>query len=250
MVGNLLTARIEFMLCLNAIMTATSSGESPPNPYARSLDRQHHPELHFSEEKLLSEFEPLLTGVNLQEIAVPAPGRPIRGIEHFDLVPVVHTREVKSSGTRAGYNVSVPEGIRLTYSDRFGDTGMPHIDSSRAIGLVYQEHLIAVSAAEVDQGGRLTVVQIQDVTSVKKTAGKPYYETGLHNGMLWRDTLVKAWEALGHEIGATGVAIQSNQNSFWTEVRHANGRGYDDLAQRLGYTFDEESKNWFNPKPI
>lgn len=195
-----------------------------------------------AEAKLLNDFAALVEGLSFPDLAVPSGHRPITQIEKFSFLSITANIKSDSSQYAAGYNVSIKEGVRKTYRD----VGNPYIDTSQAIGLVYGDWLVAVAAASIDRRELLTIVQLQDVSSVRKaTDGSKYYKTGLHNGILWRDTLVRAWEELAEQLGASGVAIQSNSNNRW----HINvlGKGYDDVAQRMGYILDSKTRDWIKP---
>ncbi len=195
---------------------------------------------------LVAEFDTALGRVDLAQVAVHNGEKPIHRMEAFSLIPVISTvgnqREID---IKAGYSVTLPHDVVSTYE---GDDGTPYVDAAQAIGLTYDNRLIAIAGATVDVDGNILIVQIQDVSNVRKSkAGKAYYKTGLHNGLQWRDTLVRAWESVAEHVGANGVVIQSNGNNDWSKVREAGSRGYDDVAQRMGYVFDETSKNWVKP---
>lgn len=194
-----------------------------------------------SEIELAGHFEHLVDSMSVADFAVPVSERPIKAIEAFSFIPVKSKTQLKRTYQSAGYSVNVRPGVRTTYEGN----GVPYLDAAQAVGLVYEGRLIAVAAAGVQDDGNLIIVQIQDVSGVRKSrAGKDFYKTGLHNGMAWRETLVTTWEHIATQIGANRVIIQSNQNNRWDAVKGANGKGYDDLAQRMGYVLDPSTNNW------
>ena len=111
----------------------------------------------------------------------------------------------------------------------------PYLDTRQAIGLVYKDMLIAVAGAGLYNSEYIFIKQLQDVTGIHKSQGRDFYKTGLHNGFLWRDTMVRVWEQVAAAIGAKGVIIQSNKNNSWPKVRNGGPQTYDDVAIRLGY---------------
>jgi hypothetical protein len=198
------------------------------------------------ERELISGFATLVPDLQVPDVAVTASDRPVAHIEDFGFRPVV-SNAVNRSITPAGYEVVVPPGVRATY-DNFGQ-GRPFLDTRQAIGLTYRDHLIAVAAAGIDGRGILTIKQLQDVTGVRKAnSGRAFFKTGLHNGLQWRDTLVAAWETVGEQLGVDGFAIQSNRNNRWQTVQGAGDRGYNDVAQRMGYVLDDRTGNWVRPE--
>jgi hypothetical protein len=208
------------------------------------------PALLASETRLLKEFDGLVDKLDFAKLAIPSGKKPVFNIEGFSLTPIVSTISGLRSRDNAGYSVRIRDDIRRTYRTVGDGKGKPYLDASRAIGLVYEGALIAVGAAGIDDNNTLTVVQLQDVTDVRKaTAGKNFYKTGLHNGISWRETLVTVWEQLGAELGVDAIAIQSNANSRWPKVQKAGGKGYDDVAQLMGYNPDPVTKNWIKPLP-
>lgn len=209
----------------------------------------------------------------------------IQDLDRFKLTPITSSDASDSSLSAAG--ITAPrQDIRVTYDGT--SSHQPYIDAAQAIGLTYEDDrgnkwLVAVASAGVDKQNRLKIVQFQDVSGVHlpsrpkradvvekaKAVGaderqqevayqyarqefkdklKWYMNSPLQKGMAWKETLVAAWERVAIEIGAEAAVIQSNENSFWSTVRNARRRTYDETANNLGYDFDEEvSRNWIKP---
>lgn len=186
----------------------------------------------------------LMTSVQIEDIAIPFDQRPIRKLEDFKLFPITGLVTNVHSLEPAQDWLKLPPDVESRYYNgtRYG---RPYLDAHQAIGLVFGSRLIAISSAGVDDKDRLKIVQIQDVTSVRKGHGRQYYKTGLQQGMLWRDTLVSAWEKIGVNLGVKQAVIQSTANNTWRKKWNAHVECYDEVATRLGYTLESGKKpNW------
>lgn len=201
---------------------------------SEAADRQ---ETHPDDEDLTTAFPELLehASAKFAELVVPAsPQRRPANLNRYRLTPLY---------TPDGKQLTAPEdtSVEVTYKEQLGEHLVyfgPHVyvDERRAIGLVYDNKLIAIAAATVTEQSTLLITQLQDVTGVRKRLDQEaYYRTGLHNGFLWRDTLVRIWEEIATEIGSPDVAIQSHLNSPWTAVRRDGKAAYDDVAARMQY---------------
>lgn len=217
-------------------------------------------------DSLVAGFEGMVATMSLANVAMSNAESPIKHLERFRLVPISAT-DTHPWNYSAGRTITMPSGVVCTYT-----LEKPYIDAGYAIGLTYRhkstdpERLAAVAAARIDPDGVLTVIQLQDVTKVSKFievfqdpeaasgVGLPkrtnpaYYRTGLQSGMAWRQTLVRAWEVIGEQIGVTAIAVQSNKNNRWPAVQEAHGHGYDNVAQTMGYIFDPITRNWVRPE--
>lgn len=197
---------------------------------------------HPAKLELSRSFRNTLANVDFADVAVRMrKSKPIVDAEGFRFVPLTRM-DRRSPGSLLLQDVHIPADVQATYNDI---DGKPYLDTAQAIGLVYNNWLVAVGGAEVDHTGQLVVKQLQDVTNVRKTNNPELFaRTGLRNGFWWRDTLVTAWERIAERIGAERVVIQSNENNRYSRVKNAEGRGYNDVARRMHYEFDEASGNW------
>lgn len=216
-----------------------------PGPYGLILENGVYTwRVPQAETILMDHFPELVGKLSLTELLVPAPyGKKISRADAFRLAAVTPMRIMQRTLQKSNYYVETEPGIRLMSPGVYND-GRPCLDTAQAIGLVFDDSLIAVAGAGVDLEGRLRVQQLQDVTGVNKGQGSDYYKTGLHNGFLWRDTLVRAWEELGGIIGVETAVVQSHQNNKYDIVQRDGYNAYDAVAQRLGYYQDSESKDW------
>lgn len=207
------------------------------------------PQLHRSDQEFLlrHSFSEYVSRISLREIAVPSSDQDIRNLDSFGLTPITPLLPSLPTLTAAGGGIKFEEeGIKIHPQNEI------FLDTRQAIGLTFNETVIAVAGAGIDEGS-LKIVQIQDATGVRKPtkeeieygiSKKPYYKTGLHEGMLWRDTLVQAWEIVGGFLNVPKIVIQSNENNTWGDVRNSGNKGYNDVAERMKYAFDPYTKNW------
>jgi len=159
------------------------------------------------EELLKKTFADAVTNIDLASLAViPAGQRVPRSLSKFRLVPLTRKPGALSSDDSlyyTAYSYVLPDGVRATY----GDTGKPYLDTGTVIGLVYGDWLVAVAGAGLDVDGKLKIIQLQDVTGAagKSTPEDPKarFKTGLHDGFMWRDTLVNAWCEIARRTGVT-----------------------------------------------
>ncbi|GEM_PF-2866486 len=197
------------------------------------------------ESRLMRNFEDLVDNLDVADLAVVSHNRSeIRDLDKFRFAPIessysnYNSRSIES----AGFFVKLPQGVHCNYDVK----GKPYLDTRKALGLVYDDHLIAVGAAGVSlTGNTLLIKQLQDVTGVHKNMStkKEYYSTGLHNGMDWRQTLVRGWEQVATELGMPSVTIQGYMNSRWEPVRERGYPSYDGVAAQMGYEPDGYN-NW------
>lgn len=203
-------------------------------------------QLHPAELSLFGNLSQLVHKLDPEKLLIAAPERTIINSGAFRFTALKGTRHVYESLDASGFGKPVDDTVKTTY--RAHPLGRPYLDTAEAIGLVYANHLIAVAGAGVDQNGKLFITQIQDVTGVRRERGgaawKRYTETGLQQGCLWRDTLVSSWERVATEIGAQSVIVRSHHNSTWIQVQRSGCSGYDDVAQRMGYIQDTDTRNW------
>jgi hypothetical protein len=186
------------------------------------------------EERLVGYFEDFLATHSIEATMVTGPTK-VAHLERFRFTPLVNTA-TKISLFLSEYIQPYDASVRYA---GFG----PYLDTRQAIGLVYDDMLVGVSGAGVDTEGRLFIVQLQDVSGLQKKDGRDFYKSGLHNGLLWRDTLVAAWEAIAQDIGIDTVIIQSHKNSRWEKVREEGHHAYDAIAQRMHY-IPTDTNDW------
>lgn len=193
---------------------ATSGGWSGLSPQngplpegARSPEAMQRP---VQEERLVGYFEDLLAWHPVEAHIVAAPTGVV-GPGHYRFTPLVN-QDTKISLFVSEF--TPPTDPSVAYAG-FG----PYLDTRQAIGLVYDDMLIGVGGAGVDMAGRLTIVQLQNVSGINRSDGRRFYRAGFHSGLLWRETLVPAWEAIARDIGADAVVIQSHQNNRWVQAR-------------------------------
>jgi hypothetical protein len=215
---------------------------------------------HEIEEAFMDDFEGLVPAIDFRDVMVVPEGNKVDNPEQFRFVPLIGHKGVLPlpySMSEAGEHVKVPEGIRCTY-----DKGRPYLDTARAIGLVNGGHedgdwLIALASMGIDTQGRLRIVQIQDVTDVRSRIKVPdgermrtvsnwpaFTSTGLRSGFMWRDTLVSASEKIACALGISDVVVMSHLNSRWESVQEKGIKGYDMVAQRMGYRIETPNCDW------
>lgn len=200
------------------------------------------------EQALAKRFADLVWCVKLEDVLNLATDRtaPPRNLGDYRLAPIV-AKVYRHSSLPGGSYVTEPYGIEFDYK---GKGQPPYLDSSFAVGLVYRDRLSAVAAAHHTPEGHLRIVQIQSVAPPAK-APKDKYASGLHGGFLWRDTLVETWIGIANELGVSHVEILGGMNNKWRDDTGLYAQrdagliaGYDRVAKRMGFTFDEESSNW------
>ena len=180
-----------------------------------------------AEERLTQGFAGLVAGLHLPELMVPVAGRTVAHPELFRLTPVEAHGESQSLAA-GGYTAAADPSVRTHHEEAY-------LDTRQAIGLVYDDYLIAVGGAGIDKKGNIFIKQLQDVTGIRKYRGREFYKTGLHNGFSWRDTLVRGWEEIGTSLECPAVIIQSDGNNKWSRVNSGDGHAYNEVASRMGY---------------
>ena len=211
------------------------------------------------EQDLNTVFNEAVDRINLENIAVIEPHRKkMRQLPNFSLQPV----RVKETGFPntlkfGGYGVPVDPTIRV----RYGQEGhAPYLDTPMAVGLVHKDTLAAIAGAGIDtKTNSLRITQLQAVnTAHDPTDPKAKYKTGLHSGLMWRDTLVQAWKEIAADIGIQQIEIQSWLDNDWLYVEDSNSDperpkeedplylSYDAVAQRMGFTEDPTTKHWIH----
>lgn len=209
------------------------------------------------EKDLVERFDDLVTNIDIESIAVIEPHRKkMRQLHNFSLQQV----RVKESGfpstlTFGGYGVPRDPSVRVSY----GQEGhAPYLDTPMAVGLVYKDTLAAIAGAGIDtKTNNLRITQLQAVnTALDSSDPKAKYKTGLHSGLMWRDTLVNAWKEIGTNIGVEQIEIQSWLDNKWLYIEDSNYDperpkeedplyiGYDAVAQRMGFTEDPVTHHW------
>jgi hypothetical protein len=204
-------------------------------------------------EQCLVRFLPQLVGrLSLKDIAVASTdkslqNRRIHDIEGYGLVPILPAFRSSDSTTITGHNIRLPRKIHLSYPSI---NGTPYLDTRQAIGLTYNDSLIAVAGIAVPSYKdpySLQIRQLQDVTGIKK-GDENYYRTGLQQGLDWKKTCIRACENIGFIIGSENIEIQSSTNSPWAHIRNRMGMNtYDNVAMSMGYEISDDSGNYCKP---
>ena len=195
-----------------------------------------------AEERLAAEFSRTVGTLDVGSLAVMQANRKRpRSLDLFHFAPLRGISPLRRSLVAMGYNVAMPEGVCGTYvhGGYRGNEGRPYVDTQCGIGLVRDDWLVAVASAGQKDERTLQLVQLQDVSSTGSDSGAPkkaHHRTGLHDGFLWRDTLVTAWEATAREIGYDTMLITAGQNNLHAAINNqAFCPGYDGVAERMGY---------------
>lgn len=210
----------------------------------RSCDHDQTVDVNENERMLRKRLNDAVGRIDFEQIAVPTPGRRQRPDRNFDAYRLITLRSNpagRPSLGAAGYVKPKSRSITVTYKSG----GEVYLDAMHAIGLAKNGKLIAVASAGIDRSGALKVVQIQDVTSIRRDDPN-YFKSGLHDGFRWRDALVMAWESVAIELGISRVIVQGYQNNTWYTVRSnpvAGKAAYDAVAERLSYV-QREDNNW------
>lgn len=175
--------------------------------------------------------------------------------------------------------------------DIYSEPEDPYIDGHIGVGLTYQDRLVALCLGIVSTDGPL-ITQLQDVSRKwDHTAGTPNkdgalpglptgkYESGLHSGIDWKQTLAQAWQQVVpvalHEVGSYAevlpAQVQSALNNEWLRfvdselirrplpenrqefIAHIHAkraqfeRVYDATALALGGVLNPTTKNYVLP---
>jgi hypothetical protein len=214
----------------------------------RSNEQDSRNDFTSSERSLTTsfDFEESVENLSIHEIAVIPTGRKRpRSLDQFSFIPLTYRPpENPCSMQMALDHAHVPPGVRTSYPGYGNST--PFLDTSFAIGLARNNWLVALGSAGVIEKGYLKIVQLQDVSGTSRAKdAKLHYSTGLHDGFLWKDTLVAAWSAiaLGLEIGDR-LSIQSSDNNTWAKNSARTLPHYDEVAQRLHFTRNTPKDDW------
>lgn len=212
------------------------------------------------EKVLRDDFVDMVDALKLPDILHVLPDRNApRNLDDYRLTPITPSKkfDMASSMTEAAYAATLAVGVVTNY--RY-EGGPPYIDTSYAVGLVFNDELSAVASAGIIGAGILRIKQVQAVSG---HTGEARYHSGLFGGFDWRATLVEAWRELAPDIGASALQIQGSRNNPWrrkmtgiknvdikTEIAAEQQRfdvAYDGLAKRLGFTYDKKTGNWSEP---
>lgn len=222
---------------------AAESGISEP------LNGQTKPK-HYEgpeERALVENFSSIVDRIKLADILELAPGRtkPPRSMGRYRLVPLkIGSSRFKNSAAIGAMHAEEMPGVRFDYN---GEKMSPWLDTSIAIGLVYEGTLSAVAGAHTTQDGHLRIKQIQCVAPPPDSErGIDKYSSGLHAGFLWRPTLVRAWLRIAEELDISTVEILGARNNIYSNQPGGLKRllaGYDRVATDMGFT-KNEAGNW------
>jgi hypothetical protein len=191
--------------------------------------------------------------VEVGDVLRLAPGRqaPPRNLDDYELVALETKAKNYRHSSKTATGLAEVSGVNFNYK---GMGTKPYLDKSFAVGLVYRGTLSAVAAAGIKQDRHLSIAQLQSVAppaNPDKGVGK--YDSGLHGGFLWRDTLVQAWTEIARKLGVSVLEVQGAVNNRWlgdeddsddyVEWYERFIKGYDEVAERMGFTQNDD-KNW------
>lgn len=213
------------------------------------------------EERLRGTFHEVVGTLDFAALAVPVgdmlPAPEV--LARFSLRAIMPSVQRERTLDRQGWvgPWAIGEDVRITYP---GGGGSVYIDGGAAIGLIYQDtpdaqpRLEAVIAGGVDASGRFVVRQIQDVTGDRKPnpldrrgadRSNPYRRNGLHKGIRWRHTLLRAWEAVAVGMDFGTVGVRSHLHNRWHEVQQNGYGAYDQVADDLLYGRSPIDYDWY-----
>lgn len=224
----------------------------PTVPTFSSEDRAPSERKRAGEAWLQKHFVTAVPALGFAALAATIDGKQIIHPERFRFAPITSSYPDSESSYITGYDSHVPEGIRHTYlhNNYKANQGRPFMDTQFGIGLIYNDWLVALGAAQVELGGPLRITQLQDVTGTNSqtTANKRLrFRSGLYNNFAWRDTLVAAWDSLAAQAGAPQLQILGAKNSRHY-AKHGPDllRGYDAVAERMAFSHLPDG-NWVRP---
>lgn len=202
--------------------------------------------------RFMGHFPGVVSGVDLQAHMVVKQGEALpNDAKSYQLISLVGPEEISIATTVNGFSVNKaperygcfvkPDGVECSYS-----LSGVYVDAPSTIGLVYNNSLVAVAGATVEEGV-LRVEQIQGVVRQVKSP-RVREESGLYNGFKWRNTLVSVWEEVAQKCGFEAVEVIGARNNRW--YRHENKDrvtrmriGYDRVAKQMGFVPTNEG-NW------
>jgi len=201
-------------------------------------------------------FSTMVGTISLVDTQILSPGRsaPPRNQADFGLTALVAQGAVHhdSDGTEKLVfgDLAASPPVRFEYNDYnaaldwYSEPDDPYIDGHIGVGLTYQDRLVALCFGMASTDGPL-VTQIQDVSSkwnhdvvdpttvdvetdgeeepIKKGLPTGKYESGLHSGIDWKQTLLQTWHHVVptflHECGIyeniAPTHVQSAINNYW-----------------------------------
>lgn len=205
----------------------------------------------------LEHFDERCARLNLADCAIAAPGRALPPLDAYAFAALrlraEHDQGIDGEGY-LGEHSHMPTDMRYRPHEVY-------LDAGTAIGLTRGNVLLAVGAAGIDHSGSVTIKQLQDVTGVRRFITDPndpgqvkknrqYYKTGLQSGLLWPDTLVRAWQHLAAmQPSRPNVYLYSNENSRWPDVYEGGRMTYDEVARNNGGV-RYGRRNWILPSLV
>jgi len=209
----------------------------------------------------IDHFQALVAAIPFEDIAAPIPywRQPSNPLENYSLAPIWGTSNRRGRRMQSmdlvGYNNRTVDGITIEYWET--GLGKPysfcHLNNRRGMVLTHDQndgrHGVAVTAAGIapnspqDAPARLVITQLQGLVRNDK---QPNLASALRSGFFWRDAFVRAWESLAENIPSIGsIAIYSyTETGTPDELAEHFKKGYDDVADRQGYDFHEQSSLW------
>jgi|GEM_PF-6537263 len=120
------------------------------------------------EGRINDHFPEIVDGLVLPDLAVVSKTRDdIRDLDKFRLIPLIPNYNALNhpSMDPIGYDVKLPRNVTCNYEL----SHRPYLDTRNALGLVYDDRLIAVAGAGIRRYDQtLLIKQIQDVSGVTK----------------------------------------------------------------------------------
>jgi hypothetical protein len=209
-------------------------------------------------------FPSLVASVDVTEVLVPMPDRQLpRNTHNFSLVALTPKHlEPPGFWSRWSYTgedekelnslLAIGRAHRSTPPARhFGNI---YLDSAVAIALAYNHEICAIAAGGLTHNQHLMIRQIQGAKRVHGSRER-YKNSGLHAGVMWRDTLVRAWMEVARHAGIETLELQSaHKNTYYAsedrfgkkeaeKISQNIYRGYDEVAKRMGFTYTAD-ENW------
>lgn len=158
---------------------------------------------------------------------------------------VIEPREAKATG--GGWESK--DWYMQEYKDAYYHVWL---DAPASIGLWYKDRPAALVSLGATGEDILMVKQIQTINAKKYSAnGKKVIPSRGLMPINWQQVLVGSVEEVASSLGFAWVGIQSGENNPWTVTKNMNlskkaaYARYDVQAKRLGYTRNQDDRNWY-----
>ena len=97
--------------------------------------------------------------------------------------------------------------------------GEPCVDGSFALGMTYSNRLVALASGGLSTVGPI-LTQLQDVSTKLPRDGKAY-QNGLHDGIDWKQTLLRAWCSMMQRT-LPGIVVEMEGKPTWLQSAENN----------------------------